>query len=70
MVEQQIEVVVLAPDLERILAAYECEALPQFKDQRSEMVQKTALKLALRDVWTEGQKIEAVGVLDQFLGEL
>jgi hypothetical protein len=51
MVEKQIEVVVLATHLERILAADERKAFAEFKDERSEMVQEAALEFPLGHVW-------------------
>ena len=69
VVEQEVEVVVLASHLQVILAPNEGETLAKFKDQGTDVLQQPAFELALRHLGAERQEVEAVGVLDQLLGK-
>jgi hypothetical protein len=46
------------------------KALAQLENERAEMIQEAALELTLGEIRTDGQKVEAVGILVQFFSEL
>jgi hypothetical protein len=70
MVEEQIQVIVLAADFKVVLAADEREAFAEFEDKRAEMVDQTTFKIALQDIRAKRQEIEGIGVLEELLSEL
>jgi hypothetical protein len=69
MIEEQIEIVVLVADLEMVLAADEGEALAEFEDQGSKVLDERAFQVALEDFRTERQEVEGIGILDDLLGQ-
>ena len=70
MVEEQVDVEGLIPDLKWDLAADESETAAQFEEQIPEMDQKTTLDLALMRFAGDRQKIEVVGVFQDLFGQV
>jgi hypothetical protein len=70
VIKEQIDAKLLASDRQRILAAHEGESDAQFEQKFPEMVQQTALQIALVCLCAEHQKIEIVGVFGDFLREV
>lgn len=65
VVEEQVEIEILATDFEVVLTADECEALAEFENERPEVVEQAALQLPLGNVIRDVEELEAVGILHQ-----
>src|SRR5262245_30143301 len=60
VIEQQVEIIVLAADVEVILAADEGEALAELEDEGAQMLNEAPFQITLEHIGAEGEKIEAV----------
>lgn len=70
MVEEQVEVVLLPPDLKRVLAADEGEAHAKFKEEVTDVRDERLVDLPFGGTGTEGEEVEDVRVLDRLPGEV
>lgn len=70
VVEEEVEVEVLAAHLQVVLAADKGEAHPQLEHEVLEVRDEPALEVALVGLWAEAQEVEAVGVLHQVRSEV
>lgn len=65
VVEEQVEVEVVAPHLEVHLAADEGEAGTEFQEQLAQVLQQAAVDVTLAGVLGQAEEVEVVGVLEQ-----
>lgn len=70
MVEEQVDVEVLAADGERILAAQQGEAGAHLQQQIAHMGEQAALQVPLVRFVSESQEVEIVRIFEQLLGEV
>lgn len=65
MVEEQVEVEVLAAHLQMHLAADEREAGAQLEQQLAQVLQEAAMEIAFAGVFGQAEKVEVVGVFEE-----
>ena len=70
VVKEKIESEIFSSDFERHLAADECEADAKLDEELAQVFEKSPFEVALLGVVGESQKIEAVRVFDELLGEV
>ena len=64
MVEQEVEIVVVAVDLHSPLPGNEAEAHPEFEDERLDLSQDRRLQILLRVSVLQPQKVQQVRVAE------
>ena len=70
VVEEKVEIVVLAADFHVVLASHEGESLAEFKKELPQMIEKRPLQLVLADVVGESEEVEMVGILHQLARQI
>lgn len=65
MVEKEIEVVVLASNIEMILASHEGEALPEFEQKILDAIDQCLLEMSFVRIACNLDEVENVGILEQ-----
>ena len=70
VIEQQVDVKVVAADFEVHLAADEGESDAEFEKEITNMLQQTALQLTFLGVVCEGEKVKIIWILKDVLGEV
>ena len=70
MVEEKIQVIVLAADFKMVLAADEREAFPELENKRAQILDQATFKIALQHIWAKRQEVKGIGVLEELLSKL
>ena len=70
MVEQQVQVEVVAAHLQVVLAANEREAFPQFQQEAPDVFKQAAFQIPLVRLTAEREEVEVVRVFEKLLGEV
>ena len=69
MEEQQIEIEIVAADVERDLSPYECEPCAQFPEGVDDAVHECLFQVTLSRIFRQLQEVKQVRVLGELLGE-
>ena len=70
VVEEQVEVEILAADLKVVLVADEGKAQPQLQQEGAQMLDQRPLQVALVGLRAQAEEVEGVRVFQQLLGQL
>ena len=70
MIKEQVDSVVLPPNLNRVLAPHECKANAQFNEKLLNVFDQTGLDFPLVCVVRKSEEVEELGVLQQLMGKI